>query len=163
MPPLRRCSFALLPLAAASGAAFAAAPRFGCYERIYSAVETAGDPGQAVRHMTVRVGRPQIGDPEQGFTAGIDIAVYFFDRKSRWSTGGGCVKKGGALECGFDGDHGWVIARAAGDRLRLEIPNYIALGADEPEGDVNLVKLGGGAHRISILQRAAPSACATKR
>lgn len=158
----RRGALATALMLAATAAAQAQTPAFGCYERIYSAAHMAANPAQKVTRIVVNLGEFE-GDASVNMAAGAGVGVSFRDHKAQWWAGGACRAEGPALNCGMDGDAGRAIIKPDAAGLRLEIPDYVSVEADKPDGDLDHRSINGPAHRVFILARAAKNACAPKK
>lgn len=144
------------PMAICAGAmsatsAVAAPPAFGCYARTYRASELAANPGQTVASVALRFKRFR-GDVGDRVDANVDVIVRFADRETVSTTAGGCGRRDGALACGFDGDMGFLTARATSAGVQIEIPDYLAfdVGAD----GVRRLAIEGKANRVFALPKA---------
>lgn len=153
---------ALAAIVMSTSPAAAQTATFGCYERIYSADHLAKNATQTVRRISVDISKFD-GDPDVGMSASAGLIAEFKGDRRQWVAGGGCKAEGGALVCGMDGDAGQAVLRADAAGLRLEIPSYVSVEGDLPNGDLDHRAIRGAEHRVFLLAPARKSACVFKK
>ncbi|MCC3244051.1 hypothetical protein LG047_01740 [Methylocystis sp. WRRC1] len=149
----KKLAVAILAITAALAARAEAAQLQGCYVRVYDADHLAKNPRQIIRRIQFERMEGDYDPPQYG------VRVHLKSDKRPWDAGGPCKPEGASLRCDLDGDSGHVRATPDGDKLRLEVIDYIGFEADAKNGDLDRKSFSDAAHKTFILSHEKPKAC----